>query len=71
MHTKDEHMTVHAFRKGVLSGPFSDSVIRCHPKTFCKIRHRAVAHIVVEGEVTEKRGSVGPADLRELIVLSP
>ena len=60
LHTKDEDMKVHAFRKGVLSGPFSDSLIRCRPKMFCGIRRRVVAHIVVEGEVTEKRGSIGP-----------
>ena len=60
LHTKDKDMTVHAFRKGVLLGPFSDSLIRCRPRTFCEIRHRAVAHIIVEGEVIEKRGSVGP-----------
>ena len=38
LHTKDEDMTVHAFRKGVLPGPFSDSLIRCRPRTFCEIR---------------------------------
>ena len=61
LHTKDEAMMVHAFRWGVLSGPFNDSLIRCCPKTFCEIRRRVVAHIGVEEEVTEKCGSVGPA----------
>jgi len=60
LHTKDEDMMVHAFRKGILPGPFSESLIKCRPKTFCEIRHRAVAHIVVEGEVTEKRESIAP-----------
>jgi len=60
LHTKDEDMMVHAFKKGVLLGPFSDSLIRCRPKTFCEIRRRAMAHIVVEGEVTEKRNSIDP-----------
>jgi len=59
LHTKDEAMTVHAFTKGMLSGPFCDSVIRCFSKTFCEIRRRAVAQIVAEDRVTEKRGSVG------------
>ena len=58
--TKDKDITVHAFRKGVLPGLFSDALIRCRPRTFCEIRRQAVVHIVAEGEVTEKRGSVGP-----------
>jgi len=53
-------MTVHAFRKGIVSGPFSDSLIRNHPKTFAEIRHCAVAHIAVEEEVSEKRTCVVP-----------
>jgi len=53
VNTKDEAMTVHAFTKGVLSGPFSDSLIRYCPKTFCKIRRQAIAHIVAEDQVTE------------------
>jgi len=60
LHTKDEAMTVHAFTKTVLSGPFSNSLIRCCPKTFCEIKHQVVAHIVAEDRVTEKRSSVGP-----------
>ncbi|XP_068486947.1 uncharacterized protein [Phaseolus vulgaris] len=60
LHTKDKDMMVHAFRNGILSGPFSESLIRCHPKTFCEIRCQAVAHIVAEGEVTEKRISIAP-----------
>ena len=60
LHTKDEDMTVHAFRKGVLSGPFSDSLIRCRPRTICKIRRRAMGHIGAEEAVIEKRGSVAP-----------
>jgi len=66
LNTKDEAMTVHAFTKGVLSGPFSDSLIRCCPKTFCEIRCRAVAHIVAEDRVTEKRSSVGPVRPRAI-----
>ena len=60
LHTKDEAMMVHAFTKGVLPEPFSDSLIRCCPKTFCEIRRRAMAHIVTEDQVTEKRSNVGP-----------
>ncbi|XP_068476733.1 uncharacterized protein [Phaseolus vulgaris] len=58
---KDEEMFVHAFKKGVLSGPFSESLIRCHPATFVEIRRRAVAHITAESEVSEERGNVAPA----------
>ena len=56
--TKDETMMVHAFRKGICSGPFSESLIRNCPKTFAEIRRRAVAHIAAEGEVNEKRACV-------------
>jgi len=57
---KDEEMFVHAFKKGVLHGPFSESLIRSHPATFAEIRRRAVAHITAESEVAEKRGNVAP-----------
>jgi len=56
----DEAMTVHAFVKGMLSGPFSESVLRFYPKTFIEIRRRALAHIETDDRVTEKRGFVGP-----------
>jgi len=52
---KDEEMFVHAFKKGVLPGLFSESLIRSHPATFAEIRRRAVAHIAAESEVSEKR----------------
>jgi len=57
---KDEEMFVHAFKKGVLPGPFSESLIRCHPATFAEIRRRAVAHIAAESEVSEE-GKCGPS----------
>ena len=60
LHTKDEAMMVHTIRRGMLSVPFSDSLIRCRPKMFSEIHRRAVAHIGPEEEVTEKHGSVGP-----------
>jgi len=60
LHTKDEDMMVHAFRKEIMSGPFSESLIRSRPRTFSEIRRRVVAHIVAEGELTEKRNSVFP-----------
>ena len=68
LHTKDEAMMVHAFRRGMLSGPFSDSLIRCRPKTFSKIILRFVAHIGAMEEVTEKRESVGPTRPRPMRV---
>jgi len=61
VNTTDESMIVHAFRKGICPGPFSEFLIRGHPKTFVEIRRRAVAHIAAEGEVNEKRASVVPA----------
>ena len=54
LNTKDETMMVHAFMKGIVSGPFSESLIRNRPKTFGEIRRQVVAHIVAEGEVNEK-----------------
>ena len=57
-------MFVHAFKKGVLLGPFSESLIRSHPATFAEIRRRAVAHIAAESEVAEKRGIVAPTKPR-------
>ena len=53
-------MMVHAFKKGIVSGPFSESLIRNRPKTFGEIRRRAVAHIAADGEVNEKRTCVVP-----------
>ena len=64
LNTKDETMMVHTFRKGIVSGPFSESLIRSRPKTFGEIRHRAMAHIVREGEVNEKCTYVVPNCLR-------
>ena len=43
LNTKDETMMVHAFRKGIVPGPFSESLIRNRPKPFGEIRRRAVA----------------------------
>ena len=58
--TTEEPMIVYAFRKGVCPGPFCESIICNHPKTFAEIRRRAVEHIASEGEVYEKRTSVAP-----------
>jgi len=66
LNTKDETMMVHAFRKGIVSGPFSEFLIRNHPKTFGEIRRRAVAHIAAEGEVNEKCTCVVPTRPRAL-----
>jgi len=68
---KDEEMFVHAFKKGVLPGPFSESLIRSHPATFAEIRRRAVAHIAAESEVTEKRGNVAPTKPRAQARVQP
>jgi len=55
-----EKMMVHAFRKGIVLEPFSESLIRNHPKTFAEIKRRAVAHITAEEELSEKRTCVVP-----------
>ena len=60
LNTKDEMMMVHTFRKCIVSGPFSESLIRNRPKTFAEIRRRVVAHIAEEGEVNEKRTCIVP-----------
>ena len=60
LNIKHETMMVHAFRKGIVLGPFNESLIRNHPKMFGEIRRRAVAHIAAEGEVNEKRTCVVP-----------
>jgi len=57
----EKKMMVHAFRKGVVLGPFSESLIRNHLKTFAEIRRHAVAHIAAEEEFSEKRTCVVPA----------
>jgi len=60
LNLKDEKIMVHAFMKGIVPGPFSESLIQNHPKTFTEIRRRAVAHIAAEEEVSEKRTCVVP-----------
>ncbi|XP_068477092.1 uncharacterized protein [Phaseolus vulgaris] len=62
--SKDEDMLVHAFKKGVLAGPFSKSLIKNRPSTFAEIRRRVVAHIVAETAVSEKRESAIPIKSR-------
>ena len=56
-----------AFGQGVMSGSFSDSLIRNRARTFGKIRRRAIAHIDAEEAVTVKRGSmsIGQTKSRE------
>jgi len=68
---KDEDMFVHAFKKGVLPEPFSESLIRKHPATFAEIWQRAMAHIAAESEVSKKRGNVAPAKLRAQTKIQP
>jgi len=69
--TKDETMMVHAFRKGICLGPFSESLIKSRPKTFAEIRRREVAHIATKGEVNEKRVCVIPTRPRALARAQP
>ena len=60
LNLKDETMKVHAFRKGIVLGPFNESLIRNHPKTFAEIRRYAMAHIAAKAEVNEKHTCVVP-----------
>ena len=60
LNLKDKRMMVHAFKKGIMSGPFSESLIRNHLKTFADITRCMVAHIVVEEEVNKKCTCVVP-----------
>jgi len=56
----DESMIVHAFVKGMLPGPFSESLLRVYPRTFTEIRRRALAHIAADDCITQKQGLVAP-----------
>ena len=56
----DEAMIVHDFAKGMLPGPFSESLLRVYPRTFTEIRHRALAHIAADDCVTQKQDLVPP-----------
>ena len=56
----NEAIIVHAFVKGMLSRPFSESLLRFYLKTFTKIRRRKLAHIAADDRVTQKQGLVGP-----------
>jgi len=51
----DEAMIVHAFVKGMLSGPFSESLLRFYPKIFTEIRRCALAHIATDDRVTRNK----------------
>ena len=54
LQTQDEALMVHAFGQEIMSGPFSDSLIRNRARTFGEIRRQAVAHITAEEAVTVK-----------------
>ena len=69
--TTDELMIVYAFRKGVCPGSFSKSLNRSRPKTFTKVRRKAVEHIASEGEAYEKCTTTAPARPRAQIRKQP
>ena len=64
LQTQDEALMVHAFGQGIMSGPFSDSLIRNRARTFWEIRRRAIAYIVAKEAVTVKRGSTYPGQAK-------
>ena len=71
MGTTDEPMIGYAFRKGVRPGSFSKSLNRSRPKTFAKVRRRAVEPIASEGEAYEKCTTAAPARPRAQIRTQP
>jgi len=67
----NEKMMVHALRKGIAPRPFSESLIRNHPKTFTKIKRRAVAHIAAEEEVSESARAWFPRGRARQVIFKP
>jgi len=67
----NEAMIVHAFVKGMLPGPFSESLLRFYPKTFTEIRRRVLAHIIADDRVTQKQALVGPVRPRAVVRPQP
>ena len=55
---------VHAFWQRIMSGPFSDSLIRNRARTFWNIRRQVVAHISAEEAITVKRSSTYPGQTK-------
>jgi len=51
---------VNALEKGVMAGPFSDSLIRNPAVTFVEIRRRVVTHINAEEEMSVKHNNTYP-----------
>jgi len=60
LQTQDEPLMVHAFRQGLTTGSFSDSLIRNPARTFGEIRCQVVAHIGAEEAVSMKHNSIHP-----------
>lgn len=58
-HTQDEALLVHAFKQGVMAGPFIDSLIRNGARTYGEIKQRAIAHIAYKEAMTMMRGNTG------------
>ena len=67
----EEKMMVHAFRKGIVLGPFSESLIRNHPKTFAEINRRAVAHISARKKLVKSAHAWSPRGRARQAILKP
>jgi len=67
----DEAMIVHAFFKGMLPGPFNESLLWVYPKMFTEIRCRALAHIAADDRVMQKQGLVAPVRPRATTLPQP
>ena len=71
LNIKNETMMLLIFRKGIVLGPFSESLIRNRPKTFCEIRCQVVAHIVAERDVTRSAHALFPRAREHQVDVSP
>jgi len=54
LQTHDEDMMISAFEQGIVSRPFTNSLIKNPTKTFSEVRERVVAHIEAEEVVLRK-----------------
>ena len=64
LQTHDEPLMVNAFGQGVMTGSFSDSLIRNPTVTFVEIQRRVVAHINAEEAVYVKHKNTYPGQTK-------
>ena len=71
LHTEDENMTVHAFKRGVLLGFFSDSRIRCRQKSSVRSDTKLSPTSLQKKRSQRSAEASTQSDLGELVTLSP